>query len=157
MLRALALGAVAATLLVSGAASASLGATLQLSNPSAGAHGVAVTIVLRDAVLQCGQLDARSLSIRLPGAMPVPRSIPTAAVRVEGRTASSVETSSGRITVSLASSKPAATCDSIVEGKASILITGAARLANPARTGTYAFAVKTSPRGETWRGSFVVS
>lgn len=153
MLRKLAL-ACGVALLGATAASASVDATATLSNSSAGARRVALTIVLRADDLRCGRLNARSLSVALPRAMRVPRSISAAAARVDGLPVASVRTEG--TTVGLVPAPPKGmTCDSIGPGIVRIQLTGRAGLGNPARAGTYRFTVAATPAG-VWHGSFVV-
>ena len=142
-------------LLAAGTAAAGTNATASLSSSSAGAKSVSLTIVLRDAVLQCGKLNARTLTVELPLAMRVPRSIPAGAVRVGGRPVAAVQTEGTTLVLDLRA-VTGVTCDSMVIGSARIQVARAARLGNPARSGTFAFTVEAKPRGQVWRGSLVV-
>lgn len=154
MLRTLVLaGGVA--LLAAGTAAAGTNATASLSSSTAGAESVSLTIVLRDTVLQCGKLKARSLTVSLPHAMRVPRSIPAGAVRVGGRSVASVRMEGTTILLSLPP-VVGVTCDSMVMGSVRIQVAPSAGLGNPVRSGTYAFTVEAKPRGQLWRGSLLV-
>lgn len=147
-------GAVA--LLAAGpAASAGADATATLTNSSAGAGRVGLTVVLQAVELQCGRLNARSLTIALPHVMRVPRTIPPSAVRVSGSPVTSVRTSGSTIDLGLSYPKHVATCDSITLGVVRLQVGRAARLGNPPRAGTYGFTVQAEPHG-VWRGSLVV-
>lgn len=154
MLRKLALAAVIA-LLAATTASAAGGATATLSSSSV-SRRAGLTLVLRPAVLRCGRIGARSLSIALPQAMRVPASISRDTVRVSGEPVTAVRTDGKTIVLSLASASPGATCDSIVVGAARVQLARSAGLVTPARAGTYAFSVTAKPRGAVWRGTFVV-
>jgi hypothetical protein len=156
MLRKVAMvGAVA--LLGAAVAAAGVGhgsAKASLSNASAGARPVALTIGL-PAELRCGRLSARSLTVILPRAMHIPRSIARAGVRLDGRAVGSVEPSGSTILVRLVWPK-GITCFSIVEGVAHLQFARSAGLGNPARAGSYAFTVEAKPRSQVWHGSLVV-
>ena len=153
VLRTLALvGALA--LLAASAASAAPDVSLSLSDASAGARPVGITIVLHGE-LRCGRLDARSIKVALPRAMRVPHSIASSATRVGGRPAASVQTAGSTIVLSLWYPKHAMTCNSIRPGIVRLQLGRAAGIGNPLHAGTYRFAVS-GPRGEAWRGSFVV-
>ena len=155
MLRKVALvGAVA--LLAASAASAAGGVSASLSKTSAGARDVGLTIELRPVALQCGRLGVRTLSITLPAAMRVPRSIPADAVQVGVQHVSSVATTGRTVVLSFSYPVHRMTCDSMVLGPLRIRFTAAAGLGNPSRAGTYAFAVAAKPHGMSWHGSFVV-
>jgi len=155
VLRTLALvGAIA--LLAAASASAAGGTTATLSNSSPSANRVALTIVLQDVVLRCGRTDIHSLSVVLPHAMHVPRSIAPADVRLGAQQAASVQTNGSTIELSLPSASSGVMCDLLVLGTTRLQISRAAGLGNPARAGTYAFTVEAKPRGEVWHGSLVV-
>lgn len=145
----------AVALLAATSAWASGDATATLSSSSPGASRVGLTIVLQDVTLQCGRPDIRSLTVVLPRAMRVPRSISVEAVRLSGRPVASVRTDGTTIQLST-SARPGITCDSLVLGSARLELTRAAALGNPANAGTYAFTVEAKPHGEVWHGSLEV-
>ena len=153
MLRTLALAG-ALALLAAAPASAGGSATASLSS-SAAAQRAGLTLVLRPAVLRCGRIGARSLTITLPQAMRVPASISRDSVRVGGQPVGSVRTDGTTIVLSL---EPAhgVSCDSIVVGALRVQLSRSAGLATPARAGTYAFGVAERPRGAAWHGTFAV-
>lgn len=153
MLRTLAIAG-ALALLTAATASAAGNATASLTSPTAAQHS-GLTLVLRPAVLRCGRLGARALTITLPQAMRVPASIPRDAVRVGGRAVAAVRTDGKTVVLSL-QSPHGVSCDSIVVGSLRVELTRAAGLVNPSRAGSYAFGVAAAPRGAVWHGSFVV-
>lgn len=153
MLRTLAIAG-ALALLTAASASAGGNATAVLTSPTA-AHHSGLTLVLRPAVLRCGRLGARSLTLTLPQAMHVPASISRDAVRVGGQTVAAVRTVGKTIVLSLPSPR-GVSCDSVVVGALRVQLTPAAGLVNPSRAGSYAFSVAAEPRGATWHGAFAV-
>src|SRR5581483_4230745 len=113
MLRTLAIAG-ALALLTAATASAAGNATASLTSPTAAQHS-GLTLVLRPAVLRCGRLGARALTITLPQAMRVPASIPRDAVRVGGRAVAAVRTDGKTVVLSLPSPH-GVSCHSIVVG-----------------------------------------
>jgi hypothetical protein len=130
------------------------GSTATLSNSSAGAQPVAVTIRFR-AELQCGRLNAPVVVVRLPSAMHVPSAIGRARVLVSGKEPSSVTVSGVAITIKPARPKPGTViCDVIGPGTVSVAFAAGAGLGNPATAGSYAFSV--SAARQTWRGKMTI-
>lgn len=129
-------------------------ATAVLSTAAAGARHVALTVRLRGE-LQCGRLNAATVTLRLPAVMHVPRTISTAAVRVGGAAPAHVATSGTTVVISPAPPKDAI-CDVIGPGVALVSLSARAGLGNPPTRGAYRFSVVTSPRGELWRGIFAI-
>lgn len=148
--------AVGVALFAASAAAAGPDATASLSTRAAGARHVALTIVLRAEDLQCGRLKATSLVVALPRTMRVPRSIAAKDALVSGREVASVQTKGSTITLVPAPAR-GVICDSIGPGSVRIELTRGAGLGNPRRAGTYGFAVRPTPRGIAWHGSFVVT
>lgn len=127
-------------------------ATATLSHTAPGAKQVVLTIRFR-TMLQCGRLNAPSLSVRLPASMHVPARIRRADVTVSGKPPAAVDVSRGT-TVALTFPKPGITCYVLGPGTVVVRLGARAGLANPARAGKYDFSVGT-PR-HSWRGVLTI-
>jgi hypothetical protein len=130
-------------------------ATVTLANHAAGEATGAATIRLH-AELQCGRLSARSVTVHLPAAMKVPGTIAASAVLVGGKPAATVKSAGSTVAITMPVPK-GVTCMVLGPGTVAVTFTARARLHNPAKAGSYAFSVASSPRVATWHGVFKIA
>jgi hypothetical protein len=128
----LAAGIVAAAL---AAAFAGPSATVTLSSNRAATRPVQLTLKLHYE-MQCSWPGQGPLTLRLPGAMTVPTTIPPAAILIDGDAAKHVGGSGHRIVLNLPP-RPQILCDAIAPGTLVVRFTAAARLGNPKLAGSY--------------------
>ena len=110
-----------------------------LSSAHAGARPVALVVSLHTE-LQCGKLRGRALGLTFPAAARLPRTVSASAIAVDGKQPSSVTLAKRTLSITMA--PPAGViCNVIAPGTATILVSRAARLGNPAAAGTYPLVV----------------
>jgi len=114
-------------------------ATVVPSNSSPGVRPVSLIIKIR-LELQCGQPGVAPITITLPAAEKVPRTIPLTAVRVSGRLPATLSRQGRRITITPAAPS-GVTCDVIAPGTITIRISKTANFGNPDRPGNYRIAI----------------
>ncbi|MGH3004247.1 MAG: hypothetical protein ACRDM1_16545 [Gaiellaceae bacterium] len=110
-------------------------ATAILSTDRAGARPVALVVRLHYE-MQCGWPGEGRLTIRFPAAMRVPRAVPRAAVRVDGKPTRRLGKRGRLIAVALPL-RPQILCDAIGPGTLTVAFTRAAGLGNPPAPGRY--------------------
>lgn len=116
--------------------------------------GAAVTMTLSyPALLQCGRPRATT-SVLLPASAAVPATIASAAVRLNGQPAGSVAVREHVLTAT-PPKVHGMICDSLVTSRVTLVVTAAARLANPSLPGTYT--VEVASAGSTHSGTYTVS
>lgn len=110
---------------------------------TARAHAVRVTVTLRYE-MQCNYPGAGPLAVTFPAAMKLPRRIAAGAVRLRGkRIAATVD---GRhVTVTIPPHR-GSLCNVLAPGSVTLTFTRGAKLANPARAGSYGFRAKHAGR-----------
>jgi hypothetical protein len=110
----------------------------KLSTTKAGAHNVTLTVQF-PALLQCGRPFGSEV-VTLPAAAPAPKAIALSAVRLNRLAPTSVVVKGHAITIELV--PHGILCDSISMGTATVVFSGAARLGNPSKPGTFTIVVK---------------
>lgn len=126
--------------------------TVKLSSHQAGAKAVTLTLTY-PAMLQCGRPRAAA-GIHLPASVPLPSKIAASDVRMNGHLVASVVIRKHVLTVT-APRLTGMICDSITTGKVTLIVGAGARIANPARAGTYTASVVTA--GSVHSGTYTVS
>jgi hypothetical protein len=133
-----------------GAAPAVLPASVAAVPASAGAAHVALAVSF-PTELRCGRLNGDApLTIRLPAAMRLPRSVPVTAVRIGDEPAGSVAVA-GHALVVKPMGQQGIMCNAITDGSIRITVKAPAGLANPATPGSYRVVVARG--GETFAGT----
>lgn len=117
--------------------------TVTASPRAARAHAVRLVVTLRYE-MQCGYPGKGPLVVTFPAAMKLPHRFTARAVKLAGKPiAAKVE---GRhVTVTIPPHK-GVLCNLIAPGSLTLTFTHAARLANPARAGSYRFRAKHAGR-----------
>ena len=110
----------------------------KLSSTKAGAHNVTLTIQF-PALLRCGRPIGTEV-VTLPAAAPAPKAMALSAVRLNKLAPTSVVVKGHAITIALV--PHGILCDSISEGTATIVFSGAAGIGNPSKPGTFMILVK---------------
>ncbi|HEX3807339.1 MAG TPA: hypothetical protein VHV52_11225 [Gaiellaceae bacterium] len=128
-------------------------ATAKLSNSAAGAR-TALTVGLH-AELQCGRLSARTLTVKLPSQLRVPHLVAVSAVTAGGKPVTHAKVSGSTVVLTLPVPK-GVTCDVLGPGVYPVVFLSRAGLRNPLGSGSYAFSVLASPRGDAWHGTLAV-
>ena len=110
----------------------------KLSSTKAGARNVTLTVQF-PALLRCGR-PIGSEVVTLPAAAPAPKAMALSSVRLNRLAPTSVVVKGHSITIALV--PHGILCDSIREGTATIVFSGAAGIDNPSKPGTYMIVVK---------------
>ena len=124
---------------------------LEASPQVAQAHRVRLTITLTYD-MQCGFPGAGPLVVTFPSAMKLPKHFAAGSVKLSGK-AIAAAVKGRRVTV-MVPPHSGVLCGTIGPGRVTLTFTRAARLANPAHAGSYAFAA--AHANHTFRAKLVV-
>lgn len=125
--------------------------TVSTSSHAAGAAPIRLAFILRYE-MQCGYPGAGPLVVTFPAALKLPQQFAAGAVRLAGkRMAAAVD--GHRVTVSIPPYK-GTLCDLMGRGALTLVFTRGAKLANPARAGSYHF--QASHLRRTFSASFAI-
>jgi len=122
--------------------------TVTASPRSAGAHGVRLTLTLHYE-MQCSYPGAGPLVVTFPAALKLPKQFAAGAVTLGGKqVAANVDGRQVTVTIAPHTGK---LCDVMGPGSLTLAFTRAAKLANPARAGSYRFTATHAKRAFTAR------
>lgn len=110
--------------------------TVSASPRTAGAHRVRLAVTLR-YLMQCGYPGAGPLVVTFPSAAKLPKRFAAGTVKLAGK-AIATKIKGRHVTVAIPPHK-GVLCGTMGPGSVTLLFTRAARLANPARAGSYRF------------------
>lgn len=110
--------------------------TVTASPRTARAHAVRLTLTFRYE-MQCGYPGAGRLSVTFPSALKLPQRFAYAAVRLAKKPVAAT-VKGRRVTVTVSPPK-GVLCNAMGPGLVRLTFTHAAKLANPARAGSYSF------------------
>jgi hypothetical protein len=110
--------------------------TVTAAPRAARAHGVLLTFTLRYE-MQCGYPGAGPLAVTFPSAVKLPQRFADGAVRLAGKSIAATVTAR-RVTVTIPPHK-GVLCNLRGPGSVTLAFTRTAKLANPARPGSYSF------------------